>query len=135
MENDRVLLVQRKFEPRKGGWTLPAGFVEGEEPVWDCAVRETKEETNLDVQLTGLFNAYSALDDPRTPVVLLVYLGKRIGGELKAGDDAGDARFFSLNDLPQPIAFKAHVQALGDLRSFLATGQPPSPGGPDNPVQ
>ena len=119
IENGRVLLVQRKFEPRKGGWTLPAGFVEYDEHVEDCAVRELKEETNLDVELTGLFGAYSAMDDPRVRVVLLLYTGKRIGGDLKAGDDACEARFFAIDELPEPIAFKAHVQALADVKSRL----------------
>jgi 8-oxo-dGTP diphosphatase len=117
IEDGKVLLVQRKFEPRKGGWTLPAGFVEYDEHVEDCAVRELKEETNLDVKLTGVFGAYSAMDDPRVRVVLLLYTGDRVGGELRAGDDAGDARFFSIDDLPQPIAFKAHVQALAEIKS------------------
>jgi ADP-ribose pyrophosphatase YjhB (NUDIX family) len=119
VEEGKVLLVQRKFEPRKGGWTLPAGFVEYEEHVEDCAVRELKEETNLDVELTGLFGAYSAMDDPRVRVVLLLYTGRRTGGDLRAGDDAVDARFFSIDQLPEPIAFKAHVQALADVKSRL----------------
>lgn len=119
IEDNSVLLVKRKFEPRKGGWTLPAGFVEYDEGVEECAVREMKEETNLDVELTGVFNAYTTMDDPRVRVVLLLYTGKRIGGDLKAGDDASDARFFSIDDLPEPIAFKAHVLALGDIKSYL----------------
>lgn len=122
LEGGRVLLVQRRFEPRKGGWTLPAGFVEYDEPVEDCAVREMKEETGLDVRLTGFFKAYAAQDDPRTSVVLLLYLGEKTGGRLRAGDDAVDARFFDLGDLPEPIAFKAHVEALGDIRTFLQSG-------------
>ncbi|MGD8414569.1 MAG: NUDIX hydrolase [Candidatus Latescibacterota bacterium] len=123
VENNEVLLVQRKFEPRKGGWTLPAGFVEYDEFVEDCAVRELKEETNLDVELTGLFGAYSAMDDPRVRVVLLLYTGKRTGGELRAGDDAIDAGFFPIDELPEPIAFRAHVQALADVKKRLI---PPS---------
>jgi ADP-ribose pyrophosphatase YjhB (NUDIX family) len=119
IEDDRVLLVQRKFDPRKGGWTLPAGFVEYGERIEDCAVRELKEETNLDVELTGMFNAYSAMDDPRVKVVLLLYHGKRVGGDLRAGDDASDAGFFPIGELPEPIAFKAHVQALSDIRAHL----------------
>jgi ADP-ribose pyrophosphatase YjhB (NUDIX family) len=114
-----VLLVQRRFEPRRGGWTLPAGFVEYEEHIEDCAVRELKEETNLDVELTGLFGAYSAMDDPRVRVVLLLYTGEWVGGELEAGDDASDARFFAIDELPEPIAFKAHVEALADVKSRL----------------
>ena len=108
--------MQRKFEPRVGMWTLPAGFVEYDEHVADCAVRETKEETNLDVALDGLFGVYMAMDDPRVRVVLLLYRGKRTGGELRAGDDAMDARFFPLDATPPDIAFKAHAQALADLR-------------------
>jgi 8-oxo-dGTP diphosphatase len=119
VEQNSVLLVQRKFDPRKGGWTLPAGFVEHDEEIEVCAVRETKEETNLDVELTGLFNAYTATDDPRTPVVLLLYTARRTGGEVDAGDDASDAGFFPLDDLPRPIAFKAHERALAELKSRL----------------
>jgi ADP-ribose pyrophosphatase YjhB (NUDIX family) len=57
-----------------------------------------------------------AMDDPRVRVVLLLYRGKRAGGELRAGDDAMDARFFPLDATPEDIAFKAHAQALADLR-------------------
>jgi len=116
VEDGRVLLVQRKCDPRKGLWTLPAGFVEYDEHVEACAVRETREETNLEVRLTGLFGAYMAMDDPRVRVVLLLYRAQRTGGELRAGDDASDARFFPLYATPPEIAFKAHEQALADLR-------------------
>jgi ADP-ribose pyrophosphatase YjhB (NUDIX family) len=119
IEDGRVLLVQRKFDPRKDGWTIPAGFVEYGERIEECAVRELKEETNLDVELDGVFNAYSAMDDPRVKVVLLLYMGKRVGGELKAGDDASDAGFFGMDELPEPIAFKAHIQALADIKTYL----------------
>lgn len=119
IEDGKVLLVQRKFEPRKGGWTLPAGFMEYDEHVEACAVRELKEETNLDVELTGIFGAYSAMDDPRARVVLVLYTGRRTGGELRPGDDAVDARFFPIDELPEPIAFAAQAQALADVKSRL----------------
>lgn len=115
VENDQVLWVQRKFEPRQGLWTFPAGFLEYDEHVEECAIRETKEETGLDVDLIRLFGAYMATDDPRTQVVLLLYLARRVGGELVPGDDAVDARFFPLS-APPPIAFRAHEQALADLQ-------------------
>ena len=116
VESGSVLLVQRKFEPRAGMWTLPAGFVEYDEHVEECAVRETREETGLDVKLEGLFGVYMAMDDPRVRVVLLLYRARRTGGELRAGDDASDARFFPLGATPAEIAFKAHEKALADLR-------------------
>jgi ADP-ribose pyrophosphatase YjhB (NUDIX family) len=117
-----VLLVKRKYEPKAGLWTLPAGFVEAGEEVAGCAVRETKEETNLDVRITRIFDVYSAFDDPRTAVVLVLYLAERVGGELKCGDDASDARFFDLDALPEDVAFRAHRKALADLRRRFADG-------------
>ena len=51
VDEGRVLLVKRKFNPRVGMWTLPAGFVEADEDAAGWAVREMKEETNLDVEL------------------------------------------------------------------------------------
>lgn len=119
VENGSILLVERKFEPRKGLWSIPAGFLESDEDITECAVREMKEETNLDVTLTRLFNVYSAFDDPRTVAVLVLYLGKRTGGTLRCGDDASDARYFDLNALPDTMAFRVHARALGDLRELL----------------
>ncbi len=116
VEDGQLLWVQRKFEPRKGGWTLPAGFVEYGEHVEECAVREMKEETGLDIELDGLFNAYMANDDPRVQVILLLYRARRVGGELQAGDDAIDARFFPVDEPPADIAFRAHELALADIR-------------------
>lgn len=116
VEDGGILLVRRKFEPRRGLWTLPAGFVEYDEHVAACAVRETREETGLEVETIRLFGAYMAMDDPRVQVVLLLYLAKRVGGELQPGDDAEDARFFPLDATPAGIAFKAHEQALADVR-------------------
>ena len=122
VEDANVLLVKRKFEPQAGLWTLPAGFVEANEDVTACAVRETKEETNLDVELVRLFNVYSAFDDPRAAVVLILFLTRRIGGELKCGDDASDAGYFPLNDLRKDIAFRAHRNALRDVKEQFSHG-------------
>ena len=119
VEDGRVLMVRRKFEPRAGMWTLPAGFVEYDEHVTACAIREAKEETNLNVELIRLFGAYMAMDDPRTQVVLLLYLAHRVGGEVRPGDDASEARFFPLHQMPVEIAFKAHEQALADVRRMF----------------
>ena len=122
IDRRELLWVQRKFEPRKGGWTLPAGFVEYGEHVEECAVRETKEETGLDVELIRMFDAYMANDDPRVQVVLLLYLARRVGGELVPGDDAVDARFFPIDEPPEDIAFRAHREALADIQEFVARG-------------
>ena len=122
VEDGRVLLVKRKYQPRANLWTLPAGFVEADEDVAACAVREAKEETNLDVEIVRLFDVYSAFDDPRTAVVLILYQTQRVGGELQCGDDASDARFFDIQNLPDDIAFRAHQNALRDIKKQFENG-------------
>lgn len=122
VDERRVLLVKRKYKPKVGMWTLPAGFIESGEDAAACAVRETKEETNLDIDLVRLFGVYSAFDDPRASVVLILYLGKNVGGTLQCGDDASDARFFELSNLPGDIAFRAHKRALADVKKQANDG-------------
>lgn len=111
--NDRqVVLVKRKYEPRKGMWSLPAGFMEFGETTQQTAVREVKEETNLNIKVKELFGVFPGFDDPRVHVVLIAYRGEIINGQIKPGDDASEVRFFSLNELPGDIAFKAHRNIL-----------------------
>jgi 8-oxo-dGTP diphosphatase len=111
-----ILLVQRSIDPRKGDWCLPAGFMEWEEHPRQTTVRELKEETGLDIKITGIFEIFFGMDDPRTHAVLILYLADAVGGILRAGDDALDARYFSFNELPHNIAFQAHRDALALYR-------------------
>lgn len=113
----QIVLVRRKYNPYKGDWCLPAGFIEYGEAPEHCAVREVKEETNLEIKLTGLFKVYSGSDDPRTRAILIVYLGEILSGEPKPGDDASEVRFFPVDNIPQNIAFQSHRQALKDYFS------------------
>ena len=75
-----------------------------------------------DVEIIRLFDVYSAFDDPRAAVVLLLYIVRRRGGELECGDDASDARYFDLNGLPESIAFRAHRSALAEIKKQHAAG-------------
>jgi 8-oxo-dGTP diphosphatase len=111
VQEGKILLVKRAVEPKKGLWSLPAGFLEIDETVEECAVRELREETNLEVQLSGLLAVYSVFDDPRYVCLLVVYSGVILGGELKCGDDASEADFFSPSRLP-PMAFEVHRSAV-----------------------
>jgi len=114
-EDNKILLVKKKCHPFKGDWSLPAGFIEYDESPEECAIRETKEETNLDVRLTKLFNVYSGSDDPRTKAILIVYLAQVISGNLKPGDDAAEAFYFSFDKIPSNIAFAAHRKVISDF--------------------
>jgi 8-oxo-dGTP diphosphatase len=108
----KILLVKRKYNPYKGDWSLPAGFMEYDESPQECAIREIKEELNVDIKLDGLFGVYSGKDDPRTHAVLIMYWAEIIDGELKPGDDAEEIRFFAQVEIPANIAFLAHRQII-----------------------
>jgi ADP-ribose pyrophosphatase YjhB (NUDIX family) len=114
VEDGAVLLVQRAHQPYLGEWMLPAGFVEYGEFAEESAVREAEEETSLAVALDGLWGFYFGTDDPRNVAHLAVYAAHRTGGEVRAGDDAIDARFFRQDEIPAEIAFKTHRRALAD---------------------
>ena len=119
IKNKKVLLVKRKYEPRAFDWCLPAGFLEFGESPEAGLIREIKEETNLDIQVENVFNVYNAMDDPRSHVVLVVYWGKIIHGNLKPGDDAIEADFFPLDSLPANIAFSCHLQTLEAVKKQI----------------
>jgi 8-oxo-dGTP diphosphatase len=114
VNEDKVLMVKRGHPPRVGWWCLPAGFMEWDEHPTQTAVRELAEETGLQVRLDEFFEVYSGFDDPRSNAILLLYRATVIGGELQAGDDALEVRYFSFDDLPKDIAFVSHHKALAD---------------------
>lgn len=102
VENGKVLLVRRKNPPCAGMLALPGGFLEyGKESVEQTVVREVFEETGLRTSVMRIIGVYSRPDrDPRGQVVSAVFLLRRKGGELVAGDDASEAGFYPLDSLP-----------------------------------
>lgn len=111
IQDGKILLVKRGVEPKKGLWSLPAGFIEVDETVQECAIREVREETGLAIELTGVLDVYTIFDDPRYVCLLVVYTAKVKRGALAPGDDADDADYFAPDSLP-PIAFKKHSEAI-----------------------
>jgi ADP-ribose pyrophosphatase YjhB (NUDIX family) len=106
-----VILIKRKNPPF--GWALPGGFVDYGESLEQAAVREAKEETNLDVQLVRQFHTYSdPKRDPRHHTISTVYIAKGKGNP-QAQDDAIAIGFFTESDLPDEIAFD-HRSILRD---------------------
>jgi len=97
---DMVVLIKRKYDPFKGCWAIPGGFVEYGETVDDAVVREAKEETGLEVEIEGLVGVYSdPARDPRGHVVSVCFLCKAVGGELIAETDAEDVGEFEIDEL------------------------------------
>ncbi|MBI3873146.1 MAG: NUDIX hydrolase [candidate division Zixibacteria bacterium] len=110
-----VCLVRRAVDPRRGCWSLPAGFVEYDETPAQCASREIAEETGLQVSIEEPLGVYAGLDDPRSRAILIVYWAREVGQSTPvAGDDADQMGFFPPHEVPAQIAFRAHRQALDD---------------------
>lgn len=111
LRGGEVLLVQRTMEPQVGAWSVPAGFLNAHELLDDAVLREVREETGLEAKVIRLVDVLSGREHPRGSDILLVYLVQQVGGELLAGDDAGDAAWFPLDDLP-PLAFESTHRIL-----------------------
>lgn len=111
----RIVLVRRALEPFQGTWTLPAGYQEIDEYPASAAEREAREESGLEVRAEALFDVIFVPGDRRKPVNLAVYLCRPVGGALQAGDDALDAAWFALDDLPQAIGFDNRALILDRL--------------------
>jgi len=108
-ENDdfQILLIQRKNEPFKNHWALPGGFVDENETVENAALRELKEETNvenIEANLVGVFSEKGR--DPRGWTVSVAFYGivDKSKYQAQAGDDARNIAWFSVKELPD-LAF------------------------------
>jgi len=102
IKDQKILLVKRKNDPFKDKWALPGGFVEYGEKTEDAIMREVLEETGLRTKINQLAGVYSDPNrDPRGHTITIVYTLDIIGGELKAGDDASDVKFFNAEELPK----------------------------------
>jgi 8-oxo-dGTP diphosphatase len=101
LKGDQVLLIKRGTPPRLGQWSLPGGRIEWSEPVTEAALRELKEETGVDAELTGLLDVVDGVFTSRESgevtrhYVMIDYAARWTGGEPTAGDDAADAAFFT----------------------------------------
>ena len=103
IESNGIVLIKRKNPPY--GWAIPGGFVDYGESLENAAVREAKEETNLDVKLIKQFHTYSdPIRDPRHHSISTVYVAKAKGIP-QAKDDAVESGIFTKSNLPEEIAF------------------------------
>jgi ADP-ribose pyrophosphatase YjhB (NUDIX family) len=104
VRNGKVLLVRRAIEPFRGHWDIPGGFCEVEEHPAETAIREAKEETGLEIELTGLLGMW--MDNYEGSASLNVYyLARPLGHRLRPADDADAAAWFAPDALPERIAF------------------------------
>lgn len=105
-EDLKILLVKRKGDPFKGQWALPGGFLEEEETLEACAIRELEEETGLQMDRLYQLRAFGTPGrDPRGRTVTIVFWGEIPSEEeVKGRDDAAEAAWFPVTALPE-LAF------------------------------
>ena len=100
-----VLLIKRGIEPFKDCWAFPGGFMEMEEDAEDCAKRELKEETGLEIRTMRQLGAFTDVNrDPRGRTVSIAYYAVIEKSDVKGSDDAAQARWFPIDSIP-PLAF------------------------------
>jgi 8-oxo-dGTP diphosphatase len=103
-----VLLIERKYEPFKGQWAVPGGFVEMDEELEDAVARELAEETGLTGVRLEQFRTFGRCGrDPRGRQITIAFMGAVTEGQdkIRAGDDAAETRWFNIEKLPKNMAF------------------------------
>lgn len=103
LEDDKLLMIQRKHDPGKDLWALPAGFVEADEDPAAAAARETLEETGMIVQIEHLIEVFPKQNDGGLAEIAIAYRARLIGGTLYADDDAAAVGWFGLDALPPTV--------------------------------
>jgi 8-oxo-dGTP diphosphatase len=111
-QDGKIWLIRRNIEPSSGSWTFPGGYVDLGECVPDAAVRETYEETMLQVRLDRLLNVYSYAE---AGIVMIAYCATVISGTPDITPESREIRAFNLEDIPwNDLAFPSTREALRD---------------------
>ena len=109
-DGEQVLLCKRNIEPRKGKWTLPAGFMELGETTLEGAARETVEEAGAEFEMQALF---ALMNVARVGQVHLFYRAKLLSADFNPGTETMEARLFSESEIPwEELAFKTVRETL-----------------------
>ena len=122
----RILLCRRAIEPRKGLWTLPAGFLELNETVLDGARREAREEANAEIEIDALLAVYTI---PRVGHVQLIYRARLASPDVRAGDESEEVALFAWDEIPwDDLAFPSVSWALRHDREVMEQAAAPGAG-------
>ncbi len=115
VRGDKVLMILRVADPQKGFWAFPGGYLDWNETVEECAVREFREESGFEVKSKGLLGVYSSPKrdlDGRQNVDHCFYgeVGEKVG---ENDEEVEKVKWFELNKLPDKIAFD-HQEMIDD---------------------
>jgi len=128
-QDDKILLCRRAIEPRKGYWTLPAGYMEKGETTEEGAKREAHEEALAHIRIHDLLAVYNI---PRISQVQLMYRASLSVPGVSAGPESLEVAFFAWDEIPwEDLAFPSvhwalhHYRSVWDAESFVPFGNPP----------
>jgi ADP-ribose pyrophosphatase YjhB (NUDIX family) len=126
---EKFLLCRRAIEPRRGFWTLPAGFLEEHETPEDGARREAREEAEADIEINALLAVYAV---PHISQVQLMYRARLAQPVFAAGPESLEVKLFTWDEIPwNEIAFPSvrwaleHYRAARDQAVFAPFTNPP----------
>ncbi|MCK4589734.1 MAG: NUDIX domain-containing protein [Nanoarchaeota archaeon] len=116
LDKDKILLIKRGSKTFYGMWGFVSGKVDWGEEIKETVIREAKEETNLDVEVVRFVGRYydKRGRHPTKTMICLPHICRVVGGELKAGDDALEAKWFSLSEVKDMDLAFDHKQMLVD---------------------
>jgi 8-oxo-dGTP diphosphatase len=116
ISDEEILMIRRGLPPYVGAWSLPGGKLNWGETVHDALSREVLEETGLSVRLGSLAGVVESIDpDGSFHYVILDYFAEVLGGDLRAGDDATEVQWVSLNRVAELETTPGLISYLDDL--------------------
>jgi len=110
-----VLLIKRGKPPMLGLWSIPGGGLEYGESIKNGVIREVREETGCEIEITDLIDVFEAIhaSEPHVPhTVMIDYAAEWISGEPIAGDDAAEAEFVALDEALKRLSWDETRRAL-----------------------
>jgi len=114
---DKILLCRRNIHPRKGYWTIPAGYLELQETPLDGARREAMEEANADLDIERVLAVYSI---PRISQIQILYRATLKDGRHHPGPESQETELFDWNDIPwTDLAFPSVKWVLNQHREVI----------------
>ena len=118
LHENKVLLCRRAIDPRKGFWTVPAGYMELNETPEEGAIREAREEANATLTLGSLLAIYTV---KHLSQVQMIYRATLASPEYSAGPESLEVQLFGFDEIPwEDIAFPTVHWMLADIQKYLA---------------
>ena len=116
-KDNKILMVQENKSGVKGKWNMPAGKLENDESVIDAAIREVKEETNIDVKINGLVAIQETVSD-LGQLIIMYFLGEYISGDISFdGKEIADVKWMTPKEI---LSIKDNIRGKETIEEILS---------------